>query len=43
LKVCLLATVLRHIFRGHAILFWDDLADRHLKILEVTSADDFPP
>jgi hypothetical protein len=32
-----------HVFHGHAILFWDDFADRHLKILEVTNADDFPP
>ncbi len=31
-----------HVFRGYAILFWDDLADRHLKILEITTADDFP-
>ncbi len=30
-----------HIFGGYAILFWDDLADRHLKVLEITSADDF--
>ena len=29
-----------HVFRGYAILFWDDLADRHLKILEVASADE---
>ena len=31
-----------HIFHGQAILFWDDLADRHLKVLEITNADDFP-
>ena len=30
-----------HIFQGHAILYWDDFADRHLKILEITAADDF--
>lgn len=29
-----------HVFFGHAILFWDDRADRHLKILEIVSADD---
>ena len=31
-----------HVFRGYAILFWDDLADRHLKILEIASADEVP-
>lgn len=31
-----------HVFQGHAILYWDDLADRHLKVLEITGADDFP-
>ena len=30
-----------HVFGGYAILYWDDLADRHLKVLEITSADDF--
>jgi hypothetical protein len=30
-----------HIFGSYAILYWDDLADRHLKVLEITSADDF--
>jgi hypothetical protein len=30
-----------HVFRGYAILFWDDLANRHLKVLEITTADDF--
>ena len=29
-----------HVFHGYAILFWDDLADRHLKVLEIASADD---
>lgn len=32
-----------HVFHGHAILYWDDFADRHLKVLEITNADDFPP
>ena len=32
-----------HIFRGHAILFWDDFADRQVKILGIASADDFAP
>ncbi len=31
-----------HVFHGYAILYWDDFADRHLKILEITGADDFP-
>ena len=31
-----------HVFHGHAILYWDDFADRHLKVLEITNADDFP-
>jgi hypothetical protein len=31
-----------HIFQDHAILYWDDFADRHLKVLEITAADDFP-
>jgi hypothetical protein len=31
-----------HLFQGHAILYWDDFADRHLKVLEITSADAFP-
>lgn len=30
-----------HIFGGYAILFWDDLTDRHLKVLEITRADEF--
>ena len=30
-----------HIFGSYANLYWDDLADRHLKVLEITSADDF--
>lgn len=30
-----------HVFGGFAILFWDDLADRHLKVPEITSADEF--
>ncbi len=30
-----------HIFGGYAILYWDDLAARHLKVLEIISADDF--
>jgi hypothetical protein len=30
-----------HVFRGCAILFWDDFADRHLKVLEITDADEF--
>ena len=30
-----------HVFGGYAVLYWDDLADRHLKVLEITSADDF--
>ena len=29
-----------HIFLGHAILFWDDLADRHVKIPEIVPADE---
>jgi len=29
-----------HVFRGCAILFWDDFADRHLKVLEITDADE---
>jgi hypothetical protein len=28
-----------HIHAGFAIKFWDDFADRHVKILEVHSAD----
>ena len=31
-----------HVFQGYAIVYWDDFADRHLKVLEITSADDFP-
>lgn len=30
-----------HLFGRYAIMFWDDLADRHLKILEISSADEF--
>lgn len=30
-----------HVFRSHAILYWDDLSDGHLKVLEITKADDF--
>ena len=30
-----------HIFQDYAITYWDDFADRHLKILEIVSADDF--
>jgi len=30
-----------HVFRIHAILYWDDVSDRHLKVLEITKADDF--
>jgi len=30
-----------HIFGDYAILYWDDFADRHLKVLEITSADEF--
>ena len=30
-----------HVFHGCAIVYWDDLADRHVKVLEITSADDF--
>ena len=29
-----------HVFHGHAILFWDDFSDRHLKVLEIANADD---
>jgi hypothetical protein len=29
-----------HIFGGYAILYWDDHADRHLKVLEITRADE---
>jgi len=29
-----------HLFGGFAIVFWDDFADRHLKVLEITSADE---
>jgi hypothetical protein len=29
-----------NVFRGCAILFWDDFADRHLKVLEITDADE---
>ena len=29
-----------HVFGGYAILYWDDFADHHLKVLEITSADD---
>jgi hypothetical protein len=28
-----------HIFGGYAILYWDDDVDRHLKVLEIISAD----
>jgi hypothetical protein len=28
-----------HIFDRHAIKFWDDFADRHLKILDIHPAD----
>lgn len=31
-----------HVFHKHAILYWDDLSDGHLKVLEITKADDFP-
>jgi hypothetical protein len=31
-----------HVSHGHAILYWDDFADRHVKIMEITNADDFP-
>lgn len=31
-----------HICYGHSILFWDDFADRHLKILEIAKADHLP-
>lgn len=31
-----------HVFHGRAILYWDDFADRHLKVMEITNADDFP-
>jgi len=30
-----------HIHIGFAIKFWDDFADRHVKILEIHSADTF--
>jgi len=30
-----------HIYLGFAIKFWDDFADRHLKIPEIHSADLF--
>jgi hypothetical protein len=30
-----------HIYDGFAIKFWDDFADRHVKILEIHSADLF--
>jgi hypothetical protein len=26
-----------------AIHYWDDFADRHVKVLEITNADDFAP
>jgi hypothetical protein len=29
-----------HVFGDYAILFWDDFADRHLKVLEITIADE---
>lgn len=29
-----------HVFDGYAILYWDDFADRHLKVLEISSADE---
>jgi hypothetical protein len=29
-----------HVFGDYSILFWDDMADRHLKVLEITSADE---
>ena len=28
-----------HICEGYAILYWNDFADRHVKILEIHSAD----
>ena len=31
-----------HVFGEFAILYWDDLADRHVKVLEVLRADDLP-
>jgi hypothetical protein len=30
-----------HVFGDYAILFWDDFADRHLKVLEITNADEY--
>jgi hypothetical protein len=30
-----------NVFRNHAIVFWDDISDRHLKVLEISKADDF--
>ena len=30
-----------HFSHRHAILFWDDFADRHIKVLEISNADDF--
>ena len=28
-----------HVFAGFAIRYWDDFADRHVKILEIQNAD----
>ena len=28
-----------HVFAGFAIRYWDDFADRHVKILEIQGAD----
>ena len=32
-----------HVFRKVAILYWDDFADRHVKIMSIAPADEADP